>query len=186
MNDVYRIVRGSGMGGFLCPPGHPNLFFTVVGAATARKLAGDPHTMMSVDSAAKDDSGVPDEIRRQARELLETTPLVRSERWERNVYGYFRNSYSPDGENRNVQHTLRQGPPEHHLGFLCVREYFPDAEPRLDLIADAGGGYGTQPCLKCGKRLQYEAKVDGFAEAITCYMACPEGGGHEVAPLPAA
>ncbi len=211
--EVYRLIRGSGMGGFLCPPGHPNLEYEVRGASSARKLMSDPHTMISVESAA-DDEAVPAEIRRQAAELLENAKLVRSERWERNVYGYFRNTYSPDGTDRNLGRSLTVGMkwyvdkgseyeslnrsdevlraddprvvPESHMGYLLVKRYFPDAEPRLDLIADAQGGYGQKPCLKCGTALQYEARVDGFAEPITCHMACPKGGGHEVEPLPAA
>jgi hypothetical protein len=35
VTGVYRVVAG-GMGGFLCPPGHPNLSHEVRGAPTAR------------------------------------------------------------------------------------------------------------------------------------------------------
>ena len=67
-----------------------------------------------------------------------------------------------------------------------MREYFPDHQPREDLIADPGTGYGSWPCVKCGKRVQYEARVNGFAEAVPSarnglnYVTeCPAGGQHE-------
>lgn len=203
MTDVYRIIQGSS-GSFLCPPGHPNHFYEVRGA-TPRKLMSDPHTITSVDSAANDDS-LPPEIVRQARELLAKAELVNSELWQRYVYGYFRGSYSPDGERGNAENLLIVGHkwyvdkgseynslnksdevlkaddprvvPEHHAAYLLIKEYFPDATPRLDLIATSGG-YGTRPCAKCGTALQYEARVDAFAEAITAKLTCPKGGNHE-------
>jgi hypothetical protein len=123
------------------------------------------------------------------------------------AYSYFRNCYSPDGIERDAGKLLIIGQPwhvdkgsrydslnrsdekltaadprvtpEHHAAYLLVKSYFPEAEPRLDLIADASGGYGQQPCRKCGQALQYEAKVDAYAEAITAKRDCPKGGHHE-------
>jgi hypothetical protein len=203
--DYYRIIKGSSLS-FMCPPGHPNHFYEVRGARRGQ-IMKNPHTITSVDSAATTDAGyMPTEIVRQARELLAKAELVNSEDWQRHVYGYFRGTYSPDGVDRNVSHSLIIGHkwyvdkgsqydslnrsdevlaaddprviPEHHMGYLLIKEYFPDAKPRLDLIADASGGYGQRPCAKCGTALQYEAKVDRFAEAITCKLSCPEGGEH--------
>jgi hypothetical protein len=72
--------------------------------------------------------------------------------------------------------------PEHHAAYLLVKTYFPDAEPRPDLIANKGGGvYGQKPCAKCGQSLQYEAKVDAYAIPISAIRDCPQGGLHEVA-----
>jgi hypothetical protein len=183
MPDVYRILPGSA-GSLMCPPGHPNLSHHVVGATSLRKLEDDPHTLMAVDSAAKDEY-LPAGIRKDAQKLLDNAKLIRSELWERHVYGYYRNCYSPDGTERRVENLLilkgdePEAVPEHHAAYLLVKSYFPDAEPRLDLIADASGGYGSRPCTKCGTALQYEAKVDRFAEAITCKVACPKGGEHD-------
>lgn len=80
--------------------------------------------------------------------------------------------------------------PKRHLAVLCIREYFPDHEPRLDLIGDPGQGYGAHPCTKCGTRVQYEARLDKMAEVSTRMVGamthwtrnplCPEGGDHEV------
>lgn len=79
--------------------------------------------------------------------------------------------------------------PARHLAVLCVREYFPDHEPRLDLIDNPGKGYGAYPCTKCGERVQYEAKFDKLAKVTTrmdgtgmthwTYETdCPKGGDH--------
>lgn len=204
--DYYRIIKGSS-GSFLCPPGHPNHFYEVRGARRGQ-IMRNPHTITSVDSAATDSEYLPTEIVRQARDLLAKAELVNSEDWQRHVYGYFRGSYSPDGNRGSAGDLLIVGHkwyvdkgsqynslnksdevltaddprviPEHHAAYLLIKEYFPDATPRLDLIADASGGYGQRPCAKCGKGIQYEAKVDRFAEAITCKLSCPEGGEHEV------
>jgi hypothetical protein len=81
--------------------------------------------------------------------------------------------------------------PERHLAVLCIREYFPDHTPRLDLIENPGKGYGAYPCVKCGTRVQYEAKKDAHAGVTTAISAdgvtewtynveCPKGGGHVV------
>lgn len=79
--------------------------------------------------------------------------------------------------------------PARHLAVLCVRGYFPDHEPRLDLIEDPGKGYGMYPCTKCGQKVQYEAKFDKLAIVLTKVVAgrgtvwtyvteCAEGGDH--------
>lgn len=170
----------------------------------------NPHTISSVDSAASEESAeyLPTEIVRQARRLLSTAQLIRSELWERQIYSYFKNCYSPDGIERRADRLLIVGmpwyvdkgsrysslnksdeklsatdprvTPEHHAAFLLVKSYFPEAEPRLDLIQDASGGYGQKACTKCGQALQYEAKVDAFAEAITARLDCPNGGRHTI------
>lgn len=81
--------------------------------------------------------------------------------------------------------------PGRHLAVLCIREYFPDHEPRLDLIEDPGNGHGGGKCGKCGARVQYEARVDKLCEVTTRVDGtgmthwtrnpeCPKGGDHEV------
>jgi len=232
---LYVIKRdGQGSGGFLCPPGHPNHFYAVEGYWGGRvKPVTGPDLIAGLDYLiTNEDSDVPADVQARAQRIMDSAELTCSEAWVRNVYGYFRNSYSPDGEDRNVSHAVSTGklhcrcgeefwngkglaahlsrhqtaftafgvsvpvapghgqvypplpPAEHHLGYLCVREYFPEHTPRLDLIADPGQGYGSYPCLKCGKRVQYEARVDGFAEVIPgarwrYVIECPAGGQHE-------
>ena len=81
--------------------------------------------------------------------------------------------------------------PARHLAVLCIREYFPDHEPRLALIDNPGKGYGSYPCTKCGESVQYEAKLDKRAKVTTRMDGsgmtqwtfatdCPEGGDHVV------
>ncbi|MFD6934688.1 hypothetical protein ACFWAP_00835 [Streptomyces goshikiensis] len=81
--------------------------------------------------------------------------------------------------------------PERHAAVACIREYFPEHEPRLDLIADPSKGYGSWPCSKCGERVQYEAKFDAYAVVTTRLSGsgitqwfygreCTDGGAHTV------
>lgn len=76
--------------------------------------------------------------------------------------------------------------PERHSAAAHIRRYFPDHTPRLDLIADPGKGYGSWPCAKCGKRVEYEAKWDklttftgsGALPDQATQTECPQGGDH--------
>lgn len=228
--DVHRIVRdGLGQGGFLAPPGHPDHFFVVrsyyvrPGKTSvnigARERGNGADSYSSVSSVADNDRGeYPDGIVAGARHVLERAELVYSSAWVRSVYGYFRNSYSPDGTDQNASNAIifspgcrvcgkpvraavhgytdpafeheyapRSRPPaERHLAVLFIRQYFPGHQPRVRLIENpAGNGYGSYPCAKCGKRVQYEARVDALAEVISglrwqYITECPEGGQHEL------
>jgi hypothetical protein len=71
-------------------------------------------------------------------------------------------------------------PPEHHLAYLMIKSYFPNATPRLDLIAHPEGLYGTRECSKCHERCQYEARWDKWA-VFGKGPDCPQGGDHEMA-----
>lgn len=79
--------------------------------------------------------------------------------------------------------------PERHAAVACVRRYFPDHEIRHDLILDAGKGYGSYPCTKCGEKVQYEAKFDKLTKITTRVggtgmthwtygTECTDGGEH--------
>lgn len=81
--------------------------------------------------------------------------------------------------------------PARHLAVLCIREYFSDHEPRLELIANPGNGYGSRACTKCGEKVQYEAKLDAYAVVSTRVSGsgmtqwsygteCAEGGAHTI------
>lgn len=225
MSKTLYLIKhdGQGMGGFLCPPGHPNHFYSVHGYSGGRvKPVSGPDIMAGLDLLIQDEYGdVPPAIKADAKLIMDDAKLKCSELWLRSVYGYFRNSYSPDGVNRNVSDAISTGkfycqcgqefwgatgldyhlehgpitggphyeaakplpPAEHHLGYLCVREYFPDHEIRLDLI-DGPSGYGAHKCPKCDQQVQYEARLDSFAAVHPGspwrYIAdCPEGGTHE-------
>ncbi len=192
--DRLRLVSG-GQGQFMCPPGHPMHRYHLE-AGPAR----NPNALMGLQHALDADTwGVTDSLRARVQKLYDEAELVMSEDWVRQVYGYFKNSYSPDGTDRNVSNAVfvKAGEPlppaTHHLGYLCVRKYFPDATPRLDLI-EYSDGYGQRPCVKCGTSLQYEASADAWlpVKAVSYHpdyvskhldevMACPEGGQHSKA-----
>jgi hypothetical protein len=228
MPSFYKIVSGKdgGTGSFLCPPGHPAHQYSLYGwnsKSVATRKPEDPSSIGSVEGALEDPYGdIQPEVKAQARRIFADAELVCSEAWLRNVYGYFRYSYSPDGAERNVSKPVSwkpfpcscgysasrtradlqshmdskgithqpaitpQPPAEHHLGYLCVREYFPDHRPRVDLIDNPGRGYGQYPCDKCGQPVQYEARKDAWCVVTISPWryneSCPSGGKHEVQP----
>lgn len=55
--------------------------------------------------------------------------------------------------------------PERHSAVACIREYFPDHTPRLDLIGNPKPTCG--PCEKCGQKVQYEGKLGKLAAVRT-------------------
>jgi hypothetical protein len=90
-------------------------------------------------------------------------PWKCSEMYARSVYAYFRNSYSPDGAARDCMKAVRTGPPAYHMGYLCIKSYFPEHQPRTDLIENCPAkSYGGHPCVHCGQTVQYEAKRDAL------------------------
>lgn len=140
-DSTMRVVPGSSSS-FLCPPGHPMLTHHIESGprpGTQRYDTHGPNLIAGLDYAVSNQYGdVPDRVRAEVEALYAAATPVRSELWERGVYGYFRGCYSPDGTDRNV----------------------------------------SRLCTKCGVALQYEAKVDAFAEAITAVTDCPQGGTH--------
>jgi hypothetical protein len=183
---LYIIRNDHGTGGFLAPPGHPSHFYSVEGYYGGRiKPVSGPDLIAGLDYLLANEYGdVPADVKAQAQRIMDAAVLTCSEMWVRSVYGHFRNSYSPDGTDRNVSDAVRSGPADHHLGYLMVRSYFPDHSPRTDLITDPGKGYGSYPCVKCGTRVQYEARYDAFCEVRTSpwrwIPECPSGGSHEI------
>jgi hypothetical protein len=172
-----------GTGGFLSPPGHPTLTYTVEEYAP-NQYGDNVRSSMSVDSAAEEE-WVPADIRARARRILDsyTPPRPPSEDWLAYVYSYFRNSYSPDGTDRNVSNAVivREGEetpdPSRSLAVLLIREYYPDHAPRLDLL-DQSGGYGTRVCSRCGRTVQYEARIDGW-KPFDGPTLCDDGEQHD-------
>lgn len=183
MATYYRIKRGDGMGGFLCPPGHPNLTHEVQEMAGNHRVTG----MMALDTAATTDY-VSEGVRRAAQRMLDNATLRESDGWVRMVYGYFRNMYRPEGGSADVSNLVHDPsnslPVDRHAAVAFIRQYFPEHVARVDLITDPGNGYGSHPCVKCGKRVQYEACVDKlcnveFGCTVTRYgVLCIDGQGH--------
>jgi hypothetical protein len=183
---LYAISHdGHGSGGFMCPPGHWNHEYTLNGYYGGRRKA-NADSISGIGYALEEDSGASESVKERVRRIMDAATLTDSDMWERSVYGYFRYSYAPENGDRNVSNAISDHsdslPAERHLAVLCIREYFPDHEPRLDLIADPGKGYGSYPCVKCGERVQYEARFDAlaFVKPHGGYgTECPRGGKHE-------
>jgi hypothetical protein len=152
----WVLEDGRGQGGFLDPPGYPTHRFAFLEYRGSRST--DYESAISVDTAGEY-SWVPAAVKGRARRLLAEHPPQCTEEWLRSVYGYFRGCYSPDGEDRNVSRCLivkpnpdgdgyvlgpfgRDGhldelpPADRHLAVMQVRRFFPDHEPREDLIAN--------------------------------------------------
>lgn len=175
---TFKIVEdGQGSGGFMCPPGHPAHTKSLQSLRGKRELS-----TFSLMFAVEDDY-VPADVKAQVRKLLAEAELVESELWVRNVYGYFSRMYVPESGERAagglVQADPDELPAERHAAVACIREYFPDHAPRVDLIKDSSYCYGQYPCVKCGERVQYEARLDALAVYDSGTADCPKGGRHE-------
>ena len=177
---IYRITRdGQGMGGFLSPPGHPKYYYVLEEMRPSGR--GKPLRTYSLDYVFDLDNVA---VKMQAGRILETAILVDSDLWERYVYGYFRHMYVPVGGSRNaadlVSNYRGELPAERHAAVVTIRKYFPDHAPRLDLIADPGHGYGSWPCIRCGARVQYEARHDALVAFGKSEVYCgKDHGKHE-------
>ena len=179
MDVRYEIVSGEdgGTGSAFCPPGHPNHEYSIHGFCGRRREAD---SIGSLQGFAESDEEGP--VAEEARRIMAAAELRCSEEWQRHVYSYFGGSYAPEEGVREVARAVRSGPPELHLGYLLVKSYFPDHEPRLDLIEAGTRYYGTRECLKCGKRVQYEGKIDGWMP-FRGPRLCTDGRAHAV-PAP--
>jgi hypothetical protein len=151
----WVLEHGSGMGGFLDPPGSPSHIYAVLEYRGSRSQ--DYETSLSVYSALKE-IWVPAPVKAACRRVIEQAKIdTKNEDWIRRVYAYFRNSYSPDGVNRNISHSVTvapnpdgfgyvvgvfgldgwredRPPAETHLAYLFVKQWDPEHEPREDLI----------------------------------------------------
>lgn len=181
---IYKIVNnGKGMGGLMCPPGHWNHAYVVerYGSAQSR----EPSSIFSLDHAKDQDIRFPANIMNQAHKIMDEATLIQSENWVRNVYGYFRNMYVPESGSRSVDKLINSNTPIPglvHAATAWIRDFFPDHQPRMDLIMNPGRGYGSWPCIKCGQRVQYAPKLDAHAVfgMDESGADCPRGGKHHV------
>lgn len=119
-------ILSSGMGNFLNPPGDAEHFYHV----------SHPRMLASLRAALESD--IPEKVLQVVRKLLDENKPVITEEWVEQVYRYFKHCYSPDGldqtaSNHIIDRTDSQ-PPENHLGYLHIREWFPEYQLRRDLI----------------------------------------------------
>lgn len=176
---VFKSGNDGGTDSFLCPPGHPNLKYSVWVYQSKRHR--NEMAIMAVTGAAECE-WLPQSARNQAQRLLDKAELKCSELYVRHAYGYFRTMYVPESGSRDVSGLISDPsnslPAERHAAVAMIREYFPDHAPRVDLIADCSYCYGTYECAKCGQSVQYEARFDALAK-FDQGPECPSGGGHE-------
>lgn len=182
-NKPMRIVPGDA-GSALCPPGHPMLKWEV--------LEGDernPSLVASLEYALDDPNDtIPAEVKAEVQRLYDEAELVQSDKWERFLYGRFSLMYAPLNGDRRPETAIMRSydndppPPERHLGFLAIRHYFPDAVPRLDLIAhpeEADWWSMPQICVKCNSMIYYRALFDDLVKDESDDVSCIDGAGHE-------
>lgn len=196
MTRYWKIKDTSGSAGFLCPPGHYNHTHSAWEYSGPRGTR--EQSITSIDYLLTDEADASEDIKRRVREIIDRSELKESELWIRHVYAYFKSMYLPESGSRNAA-DLVQDPsrgPENHAAVSMIRQYFPDHQPRLDLIQKPGRGYGNYPCDKCGERVQYEAKLDAWAIVTTRMdgsgmthwsyntVCSKDEGAHEVALYP--
>lgn len=172
---------GQGMGGFLAPPGHHSLTYTLWFGWTKRNAKAFCGLDGALDPAQAEMNEIPASIVASAQRIVAASVLACSEPWMRHVYQYMRSMYAPESGTRDVSKAVSDRtnglPAERHLGFLAVRAHFPDHEPRVDLITGDYRGYGSWPCVHCGKRVQYEPRIDGF-QPFNGDRSCSDGNVH--------
>lgn len=183
--STYRIVKnGKGLGGFLCPPGHWNHTY-VANEYRSGHDKEEPSGIFSLDSVMDQDTVFPVSIRNQVQKIMDQSTLILSEKWVRYVYGFFVGIYVPESGDRKASELICSHTPVPglvHAATAHIRDFFPDHQPREDLITYPGKGYGSWPCVKCGQKVQYEPRLDahvvsGMGESG---VDCPEGGKHHV------
>lgn len=177
---------GQGQGGFLSPPGHPDHEYVIEGR---RPRAREADVYTGVGSVLSSPDEYPPHVVRMAQRVMDKAELICSDRWVRMVYGYMRTMYVPWTEDDRADKLLRDPlghmPASRHAAVRVIRRYFPDHEPRVDLIKNPGKGYGSWPCIHCGQRVQYEARADALAVVVpgrrwTYTTTCPNNAdGHE-------
>lgn len=165
---------GIGIGGFLCPPGHWNHRYKLwYGLVRDRAIH-----LETLDY----EEDLPTHIANQIAKIKSDARLVCSEKWLRHFYQYYQYAYAPASGSRNVNACVidrtNSLPPTRHLGYLMVRQFFPDHEVRMDLIAGDFRGYNQHPCRHCGKRVQYEARIDAY-QPFAGNVSCIVGMEHE-------
>lgn len=145
----FYLRTDDGMGGFLNPPTHPQHTTSII-----EKRGGHEVGYYSL-TGARDEKYLPGRVRGTANGILKRWVREKGQEqpdevWLASVYNYFRNCYSPDGENRNVSDCLINNanslPPERHLAYLFVKEFYPAHKPDIERIlhSDVRGEWHRQ------------------------------------------
>lgn len=202
MKQKGRIIHGEGMGGFLCPPGHPMHDYRV---ETDLRRKPENRSMMSLQ-AAVDCEWLDDAARGDARTILAAweankkpldSPAVQE--WILQVLGYFRDCYCrSDGSREDDWHTdnlvipgqrgqsNKPLPVERHAGVHCIRRYYPEYKPTAAHFAGAYWGKKPRHCEKCGEpeNAQLDARVLHAKGIHPQADYCPHCGQYPAASVP--
>lgn len=147
---TYTLIN-EGQGGFLNPPGDLEHFMCV--ASSRSGVIGPNSDRISLRGCFADwATYIPQEVKDAVKQRLDANPGdCKDEFWIRGVYNYFRSMYTKDAAIRNVNdrenvysyiahdypllveaHARENA--ERHLGYLFVKQFDPEATPRMDLI----------------------------------------------------
>lgn len=135
---VYILNDSAGC--FLEPPGHPTYRYSFCAGYDRGYGFQEYGSVQYLYEVAKEHRLKT--ILTVVRPLVKFNPLSlddeKSVKWINGVYAYFRHCYSSDGENRSASDCIVDSkdklPPEHHLAYLHVKEYYPDYKPDLERI----------------------------------------------------
>lgn len=154
----YKIVKGSS-GSFLCPPGHPRLFWSLWGYESPRHR--NEMSIGAIDNALADDFDGSDAIKARVQKMFDEAELVPSEMWIRSVYGYFRNSYAPEDLDRNLSRSITHNPAEIVAGAArkALAEYY---STHSSFDGDVNYRDGSAKMMRAARRgWEVTAKADG-------------------------
>jgi hypothetical protein len=132
-------ISGTGMGGFLNPPGHPEHTFSVAwGKGRSEGSASLSHavTVEWLDETTKAKAkALLDEWEIEQRHVIDRD-------WVQQILGYFRNCYRHPGVKDETEWcashcliTRDRNPMEHlfdHLGVHHIREFYPEFVPSTE------------------------------------------------------
>jgi len=142
-DGIWYLNDTDGCCSFLCPPGHANHKYSIVlKSKNGRELLG----FFAISTIAYGEicgMPVPKAVQQKAQKILKTTRYYFTLEWCHQVLRYFRDCYSPDGIDADVNHCIidsTRDPIEHqdcHLGVMHIRKYFPDYKPTVRDFANS-------------------------------------------------
>ena len=127
-SNYYLIDEGYVIEGTLNPPNNPEEKFSIT------EVRGGRRVFIYSLREALNHQQLPEKVREVAQRAIKQHPPQVTEEWVVEVYKKFCRWYSPDGISRKVTDIRSEGKPEHNLGYLYVKDFFPDHQPRTDLL----------------------------------------------------
>ena len=133
-------IRHGPRGSFLRPPGHPTYRYSYC-AGPVQGFGFQEHGSIEYLYRTARRNGLKRIVRAVKPYMNYDPPALDDEMaqaWVEAVYSYFQNCYSPDGVDRDSNHSIvdvkDELPPENHLAYLQIKQYYPDYVPNLEKI----------------------------------------------------